>query len=68
MAYTTTEDTLRSFFGKAGMINGLRIAMDADGYPKGFCHIDFDSEEGAQAAAALTGSDLDGRQIMCEMA
>jgi nucleolin len=68
MAYATTEDTLRQFFGSCGDISAIRIAMDPQGYPKGFCHIDFDSVEGATSAVGLSGQNLDNRAIHIEFA
>lgn len=63
MSYDTTEETLRDFFKACGSIEDCRIAMDADGYAKGFAHIDFDSAESSASACELTGSELDGRTV-----
>ena len=63
MSYDTTEETLRDLFKACGSIEDCRIAMDADGYAKGFAHIDFDSAESSASACELTGSELDGRTV-----
>jgi len=45
MSYNTTEESLRAFFDKCGSMSSVRIAKDADGYAKGFAHIDFESAD-----------------------
>jgi len=42
-------------------MSSVRIAKDADGYAKGFAHIDFDVADSAGKALELNGSELDGR-------
>lgn len=44
----------------------MRIALDYDGRPKGFAHIQFEELEGAAAAIALSGGDLGGREVHIE--
>lgn len=68
MSYNTTEESLRAFFDKCGSMTSVRIAKDADGYAKGFAHIDFESAESSGKACALTGQDLDGRTVHIEYA
>ena len=68
MSYNTTEETLRAFFSKCGTMTSVRIAKDADGYAKGFAHIDFESTDMSAKACELTGSDLDGRNVHIEYA
>jgi nucleolin len=68
MSYNTDEDSLRRFFGSCGSISSCRIAKDADGYAKGFAHIDFDIQDSATKACELNGSDLDGRNVYVEYA
>jgi len=63
MSYDTTEETIRDFLKSCGSIVDCRIAVDADGYAKGFAHIDFDSADSSASACELTGSKLDGRTV-----
>jgi len=63
MSYDTTEETIRDFLKSCGSIVDCRIAVDADGYAKGFAHIDFDSADSSASACELTGSELDGRTV-----
>jgi RNA recognition motif-containing protein len=53
MAFMTTEESLRAHFGQCGEITAVRIAMDPNGLPKGFCHVEFNSVEAATAACGL---------------
>lgn len=68
MSYNTTEESLRAFFAKCGSMTSVRIAKDADGYAKGFAHIDFESTDMSAKALELTGQDLDGRNVHIEYA
>jgi len=68
MSYNTTEESLRAFFTKCGNMSSVRIAKDADGYAKGFAHIDFESTDCSAKAVELTGVDLDGRNVHIEYA
>lgn len=63
LSYDTTEDSIRNFFSECGNIESIRIAKAEDGKPKGFCHIDFSTEEEAEQALAKNGEELDGRTI-----
>lgn len=42
--------------------------MGEDGKPRGFAHVEFTSEEPVQKAIALSGQDLDGRNIRVDVA
>lgn len=63
LGFKTNENSIRKFFAKAGNVVGIRIAKNEDGRAKGFCHVDFDTEEGATKAVALAGQPLDGREL-----
>ncbi len=67
LGFRTNEDSVRKFFSKVGNVVGVRIAKQEDGKAKGFCHVDFDAQEAAQAALALAGQNLDGREIRVDM-
>ena len=60
------EDDLRAYLAPAGPIAEVRMALDYDGRPKGFCHVQFETLEGAAGAIALTGGDLSGREVHIE--
>jgi len=63
LSYTTTEQSLRALFEGAGEIKAIRIAQDFEGRARGFAHVDFADNEGAQKAVEKTGTELDGRTI-----
>jgi RNA recognition motif-containing protein len=70
LSYSTTEDTLRSVFSEAGTVTDARVIMDrATGRSKGFGFVEMESDEAAQKAISLfNGTDLDGRQIVVNVA
>ena len=48
LGFNTTEDAIWDFFGQAGTVKSVRIAMNPeDGRPRGFCHVEFEAPEGA---------------------
>jgi len=63
MSWHTNEDKVREFFGDIATIRAVRIASDHEtGKPKGFCHVEFETNEGAsKAVRELNGEMLDGR-------
>jgi nucleolin len=63
LGFRTSEDTIREFFGDCGTVTSVRIAKGDDGRSKGFCHVDFESNEGVQKAIELNGNELDGRAV-----
>lgn len=68
LSYNSTEDSIRSFFGTCGDIKAVRVAMDPEGNPKGFAHVEFFAADGVEKAVQLNGSDLDGRNIKVDHA
>ena len=65
LSFQTTEDGLRSAFGRFGNLTDVYLATDRDtGRPRGFAFVTFaTAEESKQAAESLNGTDLDGRQL-----
>ena len=61
LGFHTSEDAIYEFFGQAGSVKNVRIAMGDDGRAKGFCHVEFNSPADATAAMGLAGQMLDGR-------
>jgi nucleolin len=45
ISFQTTQDSLRDFFSEAGNIVDVRIALNDEGRPKGFAHVQFESED-----------------------
>lgn len=68
MSYDSTEEAVRGFFVSCGAIADVRIAVDADGYAKGFAHIDFEDANSSVKACELSGSELDGRTVYIKYA
>ena len=43
IGFYTTEETIRGFFGQAGNVTAVRIALGEDGRARGFCHVEFET-------------------------
>jgi len=63
LGFKTPDNEVKKFFSQAGNVVDVRIALNEEGKRKGFCHVDFDSEEAVQKAMALTNTELDGRAL-----
>merc|ERR1712110_1130847 len=64
LSYNTDEDSIRDFFSEAGSITSVRMITDRDtGASKGFCYVEFEDQETADAALSYHGNELDGRNI-----
>jgi RNA recognition motif-containing protein len=65
MAYSTTEDQLRTLFSEAGTVDEVNVIIDRDTRrSKGFAFITMSSgEEAAEAIKLLDGRDVDGRTL-----
>ncbi len=66
LAYSTTEDTLRSEFGKFGNVTSALVVIDrVSGRSRGFGFVEFSTpEEGSGAINGMNGASLDGREIV----
>jgi nucleolin len=67
LGFKTTQAGLKDFFSSCGEVKEVRIPMGDDGRPKGFAHIEFDSNASAQAATKLNGQELDGRALRLDI-
>lgn len=66
-SYDSTEEAIREFFSACGEISTIRLPLWEDsGRLKGFGYIDFAAAEGATAAIAMNGQELDGRWLKIE--
>jgi len=67
LSYKTEEDAIKNHF--LNNVDGLEIVktqviMDREtGRPKGFCFIEFATDDQANSALELNGKDLDGRPL-----
>ncbi len=69
LSYEATEDDLREAFSACGAVSSVRIANDYEtGRSKGFGHVEFESTESVDAAVAMAGSEVAGRQIRVDYA
>lgn len=70
LSYSTTEDSLRSFFEQAGQVESAAIITDKlSGRSKGFGFVEMASEEEAKKAIEMcNGKELDGRTIVVDEA
>lgn len=65
LAYSATEDTIRSLFEEFGQVLSVKLIKDKfTGNPKGFAFVEMGSEDEASAAIdALNGKDFEGRKL-----
>lgn len=63
LGFKTSESSIREFFDDCGTVTSVRIAKGDDGRSKGFCHVDFDSNDSVQKAIEKNGQELDGRAV-----
>ena len=70
LPYSTTEDDLKEIFGQVGNVTSARgITDQASGRSKGFGFVEMSTDEEAQAAIEkFDGSDMDGRNIVVNVA
>jgi RNA recognition motif-containing protein len=62
--YKTTEEDIRSFFGKKGPVEYTSIIKDKwSGQSKGFGFVEMKTEAAAQSAIALDGCEFMGRKL-----
>ncbi|HWO42921.1 MAG TPA: RNA-binding protein [Candidatus Eisenbacteria bacterium] len=66
LPYSVTEDRLQQHFAQHGSVVSARIITDKfSGRSKGFGFVEMSSDDEAQrAAAALNGTDFEGRNIV----
>ncbi len=64
LSFSTTEDTVWSFFNDYG-VKSVRLPTDRDtGRPKGYGYVEFEDIEGAKKAfEASRGTEIDGRGV-----
>jgi cold-inducible RNA-binding protein len=65
LSFGATEDTLRSMFEAYGTVDRVSIVTDRDtGRSKGFGFVEMSNDaEGDRAITALSGRELDGRNL-----
>jgi len=63
LSFKTNEDGIKNLFEDCGNIIDIRIAKTPEGRPRGFAHVDFDSNEAVENALEKTGYKLDGREL-----
>lgn len=70
IAYKTSEDDLTSAFGQAGTVASVRIIKEREtGRSKGFGFVEMGTAEEAEAAIDMwNGKDLDGRELIVNIA
>jgi len=64
----TAEEEIRMFFEDVGEVDRLKVLTTPEGDSKGVCFVTFRTEEQAQKALGLHGSDLGGRNITVRLA
>lgn len=55
MSFRTEDWALKEFFSSCGNVKDVRIAMGEDGRPRGFAHVEFETNADAVKAMSLAG-------------
>jgi cold-inducible RNA-binding protein len=65
LSFNTSESQLRELFAAHGDVTSASLVMDREtGRPRGFGFVEFANDEHAKAAmAALSGANIDGRNL-----
>ncbi len=65
LSFNTSEAQLRDMFAAHGEVASASLVMDREtGRPRGFGFVEFNNDEHAKAAmAALSGTNVDGRNL-----
>ena len=64
LSFKLDEEQITAFFEECGSVTSVRIAMNEEGRPRGFAHVEFGSaEEAKKALETKNGEELEGRQI-----
>lgn len=65
LGFRTTENAIWEFFGNE--VSTVRVAMNEEGRPRGFCHVEFNTPAAASEAMNLNGQELDGRAVRLDL-
>ncbi len=69
LAFSTTKEELEAAFSVYGPVLEVKIPMDRDtGRVRGFAFVTFETQQSAEKALALDGTDLNGRSIRVNVA
>lgn len=65
LSYSTTQDSLQTYFAQAGTVTSATIIMDKmTGNSKGFGFVEMSTDEEAQKAIEMfNGKDFEGRNL-----
>eukprot|EP00192_Tetraselmis_astigmatica_P010343 CAMPEP_0117672452 /NCGR_PEP_ID=MMETSP0804-20121206/13912_1 /TAXON_ID=1074897 /ORGANISM="Tetraselmis astigmatica, Strain CCMP880" /LENGTH=815 /DNA_ID=CAMNT_0005481055 /DNA_START=71 /DNA_END=2519 /DNA_ORIENTATION=- len=67
LSWHTNEDGLRQLFADCPGLKAIRIPLDhATGRVRGIAYVEFENDEGLDAAVKLSGTYVDGRPVMIE--
>jgi cold-inducible RNA-binding protein len=69
LAFSTTKEELEASFSTYGAVTEVKIPIDRDtGRVRGFAFVTFETQQAAEKALALDGSELNGRPIRVNVA
>lgn len=69
LAFSTTKEELEQVFSAHGAVLEVKIPIDRDtGRVRGFAFVTFESQQDAEKALVLDGTDLNGRAIRVNVA
>jgi RNA recognition motif-containing protein len=69
LAFSTTKEELEAAFSAFGTVVEVKIPIDRDtGRVRGFAFVTFETQQAAEKALALDGTELNGRSIRVNVA
>ena len=69
LPFSTTEDELKKMFEKFGTIVKIHIPTNREtGQPRGFAFLEFSTEDAAQGALTIDGTEINGRNMKVSIA
>uniref|UniRef100_A0A7S4D1I8 RRM domain-containing protein n=2 Tax=Eutreptiella gymnastica TaxID=73025 RepID=A0A7S4D1I8_9EUGL len=68
LSKSTNEDGVRSHFSQLGAVNEVLMKFTEAGESRGFCFVEFDSEDVAEQICKAQGQIIDGKEVECKLA
>jgi len=63
LPFRCTDEDITAFFSECGPVEGVRVAVNEEGRPRGYGHVQLASAEAVERALALDGQQLMGRDL-----
>lgn len=68
LSKASTADTVTAHFSQFGTVTEVLMKFDEFGQSRGFCFVEFDTEDAAELACATVPMTVDDKQVECKLA